>query len=97
MAGTPPVHKFKLRGVEVAIWKNTVTDKDTGDKIVRYSTSVQKSYRNKETGEYETSRFLFPEELAVLSTLSAQAVAWIAQAGSGVKSEEQVEEKKGPF
>lgn len=71
----PPVKKFKLRRVEVAVWSRT----DPDDGYVRYSLTVQKSYKDKDTGEYVSSNFLFPEEAAVAAVLLPQALGWISQ------------------
>lgn len=70
----PPVKKFKLRRVEVAVWAKE--DKDDG--YVRYKLTVQKSYKDKDTGEYVNSTFLFPEEAAVAAALIPQALGWIS-------------------
>jgi hypothetical protein len=94
-----PVKKFKLRRVEAAVWA-----KEEDDGYVRYSISVQKSYRDKETGEWQTTRNFFPEEAALASILIDEAVGWIAAAnesgislGEGeVNPEKPIVEKEDP-
>lgn len=73
--GNPPIKKFKLRRVEVAVWAKE--DKDDG--FVRYSLTISKSYKDKTTGEWVNSTFLFPEEAAVAAALIPQALGWIAE------------------
>ena len=94
--GNGPVKKFRLRRVEAAIWA-----KPTEDGFTRYSISAQKSFRDKETGEWINSTSFFPEEAAILSVLIPQALAWIAEQqdnGSGAATEEKAEATaKGPF
>jgi len=93
MAGNPPVKKFKIRKVEVCVWAN---EKDDG--FVNYSITTQKSYRDKDDGEYRNTDFMFPEEAAVAATLIGQALGWISeQRSSGTKRSVVTTEEKDPF
>lgn len=89
----PPVKRFKLRRVEVAVWAKE--DKDDG--YIRYSLTVQKSYKDKDTGEYVNSNFLFPEEAAVAAVLLPQALGWISEQDAKTLVVVEVEEKEKPF
>ena len=90
----PPVKKFKLRRVEAAVWAK----EDADDGFVRYSITVQKSYKDKDTGDYVNSTRFFPEEAAVLAILIPQAVCWIAEQGVGTAAAAPIkEEKEKPF
>ena len=83
MSNSPPIHKLKLRGVEVAIWSKHDEEKGT-----RYSLTARKSYWDKTREEYvETSSF-FPEEAAVLSILLQHAVSWVAEQKTPAAREE---------
>ena len=97
MAGNPPIKKFRLRRVELAVWA-----KKNEDGYTNYSVSVQKSFRDKDSGEYISSHSFFPEELAIVSVLAQQAVAWIAEERShgssrSVETGEVLTEENDPF
>ena len=92
--GNPPVKKFKIRKVEVCVWA-----KESEDGFVKYSITAQKSWRDKDTGEYNNSTSFFPEEAAVAATLIGQALGWISEQRAQ-KSATKVftaEDQKDPF
>ena len=78
-----PVQDFKNKGVSVAVW-NT---KNGG-----YSYSVQKRYKDKQTGEWKESRYWYKDELENLIELLKQAMAY---AGDRTEHESQGS-KSGP-
>lgn len=87
--GQPPVKKFRLRRVEVAVWA-----KEGDDGYVNYQISAQKSFRDKQTGEYINTSSFYPEEAALVSVLIPQALAWVAeQKAIGSRSEVKVTEE----
>ena len=89
-----PIKKFRLYPIEVPIWK--FIDDDTGR--VSFSTKVEKNIKDKDTGEYVTKAFLYPDEVAVASVLLAQAAGWISQQVTKPKIDEgDNDEVKKPF
>ena len=90
--GNPPVKKFKLRRVEVAVWAK----EDADDGYVRYSLTIQKSYKDKDTGEWVKSTSLFPEEAALAAALIPQALGWIAEQGVQTSAAQEIPVEK-PF
>lgn len=64
-----PVIDFKNKGVSVAVW-NT---KNGG-----YSFSLQKRYKDKQTGEWKESRYYYKDELESLIDLLKEAVGYAA-------------------
>lgn len=62
-----PVQDFKNKGVSVAIW----AAKNGG-----YSYSIQKRYKDKNTGEWKESRYWYKDEMASLIELLKQAMAY---------------------
>ena len=67
-----PIRKFRgERGIALAIWENQITDKD-GNSRPRNSLTLQRSYRNQDTGEWIQSEInLFPSEVpAVIALLN---------------------------
>lgn len=88
----PPVKRFKLRRVEACVWAR----EDKEDGFIRYSITVQKSFRDKDSGEWVNSGFFFPEEAAVAQALIGQALGWIAEPREE-RSGKVSEEKDAPF
>jgi len=62
-----PVQDFKNKGVSVAVW-NT---KNGG-----YSFSLQKRYRDKQSGEWKESKYYYKDELEALIELLKEAVTY---------------------
>lgn len=62
-----PVQDFKNKGVSVAVWPT----KNGG-----YSYSIQKRYKDKQTGEWKETKSLFKEEAEALIELLQQALAY---------------------
>lgn len=62
-----PVQDFKNKGVSVAVW-NT---KNGG-----YSYSVQKRYKDKQSGEWKESKYYYKEEVEGLIELLKEAVTY---------------------
>ena len=60
-----PVKDFKNKGVSVAVW----SAKNGG-----YSFSLQKRYKDKQSGEWKESRYYYKEELESLIELLKEAV-----------------------
>ena len=62
-----PVQDFKHKGLSVAVWPT----KNGG-----YSYSIQKRYKDKQTGEWKETKSLFKEEAEALIDLLKQALAY---------------------
>lgn len=62
-----PVQDFKNKGVSVAVW----TAKNGG-----YSFSIQKRYKDKQSGEWKESRYYYKDELEALIELLKEAVTY---------------------
>lgn len=60
-----PIKKYKLRGVEIAVWAGKFGPNFT----------IQKSYKDKASGEYKSTSSLDASDLAVLAQLISVAVA----------------------
>lgn len=62
-----PVQDFKHKGLSVAVWPT----RNGG-----YSYSIQKRYKDKQTGEWRETKSLFKEEAEALIELLKQALAY---------------------
>jgi hypothetical protein len=63
-----PAHKLYKNGVDVAVWENR-----TG-----YSLTVQKRYKDKQTGEYKVSSSYYDKDVDALLELLKEARAWMS-------------------
>lgn len=64
-----PVQDFKNKGVSVAVWNA----KNGG-----YSFSIQKRYKDKQSGEWKESRYYYKDELEALIELLKEAVTYVS-------------------
>jgi hypothetical protein len=62
-----PVQNFRDRGLDVAVWPA----KNGG-----YSFTVRKTYKNKQSGEYVETKYLYKEEVEKLIELLQEAVKY---------------------
>ena len=60
-----PIKKYKLRGVEIAVWSGKFGPGFT----------IQKSYKDKASGEYKNTSSLNADDLAILAQLISIAVS----------------------
>ena len=87
-----PIRVIRCRGLEAAVWRDT-RNKD-GRKIDVYSIKISKSYRDKNTGEWKNTDFLYLEDLPRLATLANETYrqlclhAWEPQAQAERGSDE---------
>ena len=71
---TPPIKKFCVRGrIEAAIWQNQV--EQNGRPVVQYSIKVQRSYKDKDSGEWKTTDYFRPQDLPSLALVAQEASA----------------------
>jgi hypothetical protein len=66
-----PINTWKNKGIKVAAWET----KNGGT-----SFTFQKSYKNKETGEWIETKTYFDDDLKALASLIEQALAWVHRA-----------------
>lgn len=62
-----PVQNFRDRGLDVAVWPT----KNGG-----YSFTIRKTYKNKQSGEYVETKYLYKEECEKLIELLQEAVKY---------------------
>jgi len=74
-----PVNKWKNKGIVLAAWET----KNGGT-----SFSFQKSYKNKETGEWIETKTFFDEDLKILANLIEQALAWVHRAPEDLSNDD---------
>ncbi len=62
-----PVQSFRDKGLDVAVWEN----RNGG-----YSFTFRKTYKNKESGQYVETKYLYKEDAERLIELLKQAVSY---------------------
>jgi hypothetical protein len=63
----PPVTSYKEKGLQVAVWENR-----TGG----YSYTISKRYKDKQTGEWKDSKYLYKEDMEALTLLIQSALSY---------------------
>jgi hypothetical protein len=68
---TRPIKVFRCGGVKAAVWAGTVkkNGKDVNVRRIR----IQKSYKDKNTGEWVNTEWLFLEDLPKIAAVAAEA------------------------
>jgi hypothetical protein len=64
---TKPVQSFRDKGLDVAVWEN----RNGG-----YSFTFRKTYKNKESGQYVETKYLYKDDAERLIELLKQAVSY---------------------
>lgn len=62
-----PIKSFKEKGVEIALWET----KNGG-----YSYSISKRYKDKTSGEWKESKYLYKDEAEMLARLLVEAIKY---------------------
>ncbi|NDC96287.1 hypothetical protein EB077_13355 [bacterium] len=62
-----PKKAFRNKGIDIAAWEN-----DRGG----VSFTFRKTYKNKETGEYKETKYLFANDLKDLRDLITEVLTW---------------------
>ncbi len=62
-----PAKTWRAGGIDFAAWQN-----DKG-----YSFTTRKTYKDKSTGEYKESRYLYPSDLSAMKDLLAEIFVWL--------------------
>jgi Fe-S cluster assembly iron-binding protein IscA len=79
-----PIKQFKENAVRVVVWPGRT---DPGD----YTYSIEKSYKDKDSGEWKKSTVLFEQDLKSLYMALGQCADWIKETrGSKKQGEEDV-------
>ena len=66
-----PYKTIRSGKISIALWQKEVTR--DGRSFTQYSARIQKRYRNQETGEWETTEYLYRNELADLIACAQRA------------------------
>lgn len=77
-AGTKPVKTLRASGLSVSIFPHPVTVQSR--EVTFYSVSLERTYKDKETDEFQSTHSLGRNDLLVGAVLLRQAWAWIAEA-----------------
>jgi hypothetical protein len=74
---SPPIKEFRARGgIKAAIWRNETTQ--DGRTVVRYSVKVQRSYKDKGTGNWKTTDYFRPQDLPSLALVAQEAFRFVS-------------------
>lgn len=84
MTKQAPVKEFRSSALSVAIWRNE--SQEEGKTIVKHSVRPQKRYRD-DSGTWQDSSYLFPDELPKMIMLLNKAYEFI-QLKEGKDAEE---------
>lgn len=76
---------FKKYPIEVAIWGG-----DNGN----YQLTIQKSYKDKQSGEYKSSNFFFDNESLIIPYLLNRANAWIDTQKANNRGQQQGQQQQ---
>ncbi len=74
--GNSPVKEFRAGGVRAAIWRNEVQQDERV--VVRFSTKIEKRYREKQTDEGQSTDQYFPEDLPKLALVATKAFEYVS-------------------
>lgn len=74
MAG--PIKKWSRKGLELAAWEG-----NTGKRF-----SIQKRYKDKNSGEWKESKSIFKEELGALREMIDEALLWLTADEAGERT-----------
>ena len=84
--GNQPVKEYRAGGIRAAIWKNEVQQDNRT--VVRFSTKIEKRFRNKQTDEWQSTDQYFPEDLPKLQLVAAKAFEYVSLKTSEDNTEE---------
>ena len=71
-----PYKTIRAGKVSIALWKTEVTHNDHS--FTQHSAKVQKRYRDKESGEWKTTEYLYRQDLADLIVCAQKAFETIS-------------------
>ncbi len=71
-----PIKEFRVAGISVAVWCNEA--EQDGRVIRRYSVRLKKRYRDRQTGEWKDSDYLFADDLPRARLVLDKAYEYVA-------------------
>jgi len=71
-----PIKEFRAASIKAAIWSEE--HKEQGRSVVRHTVRIQKRYRDKDSGEWRTTEYFFPNDLPRLCLVAEKAFEYIA-------------------
>ncbi len=84
-ANAAPIKEFRAGGIRAAIWRNEVLQDNKT--VVRFSTKIEKRYRNKQTDEWQSTDQYFPEDLPKLALVATKAFEFVSLKESETNSD----------
>ena len=69
-----PVKEFRVGGIRAAIWKREVTQ--NGRTFTRFSTRIQKQYRDK-SGQWRNTNIFLPRDLPDLALVAQKTFEFV--------------------
>lgn len=80
--GNQPIKEFRVRGrITAAIWRNEV--QQNGRTVVQHSIKVQRSYKDKGTGDWKTTDYFRPQDLPCLILAAQEAFRFVSLVEAG--------------
>ncbi len=67
-----PIQAWREKGIDIAAWEGQHG----------YSFTIRKSYKDKTTGEWKESKYLYADDLERLAGLLVNALSWSAENNS---------------
>ena len=71
-----PIKEFRAGSIKAAIWREEVQDQ--GRAIVKHSVKIQKRYLDKNSDEWRTTEYFFPNDLPRLCLVAEKAFEYVA-------------------
>ena len=77
-----PIKEFRVRGgIKAAIWQNEVVL--DGRPVLQHSVKIQRSYKDKTSGDWKTTDYFRPQDLPCLVLAAQKAFEFISLTESG--------------
>ena len=75
-----PIKEFRAASIKAAIWGEE--REEEGRTVVRHTVRIQKRYLDKNSGEWRTTEYFFPNDLPRLCLVAEKAFEYIALTAS---------------
>ena len=75
-----PIKEFRAASIKAAIWGEE--REEEGRTVVRHTVRIQKRYLDKDSGEWRTTEYFFPNDLPRLCLVAEKAFEYIALSAS---------------
>lgn len=76
MAKDAPYKTLRSGKMSIALWQNEITQQ--GGSFTQHSARIQKRYRDKKTGDWQTTEYLYRQDLADLIVCAQKAFELIS-------------------